>query len=53
MAIDVFEIDKSGFDLFNQDYSIIVVKNNKEVFGVNIPQRVRDNLFYEYNRRKQ
>lgn len=35
--ITLFQIDKSGSEIFEKDYSISVVKNKKVVYGINIP----------------
>ena len=44
--INLFQVDKSGSDIFEKDYSIVVVLDKKEVYGVNIPQSIKDNLIY-------
>ncbi|MBU2616758.1 MAG: hypothetical protein KKB79_02120 [Nanoarchaeota archaeon] len=44
MAITVFQIDKSGGDIFEKDYSIVLILNKKEVYGVNIPKKIKDEL---------
>ncbi len=49
MAIDLFEIDKSGYDVMERDYAIVVVKNNKLVYGYKINQKCRDDLVRELN----
>lgn len=46
--ITLFQIDKSGGDLFEKDYSIILILNQKEVYGINIPQKIKDDLGYHY-----
>ncbi|MAH07109.1 hypothetical protein CMI38_02570 [Candidatus Pacearchaeota archaeon] len=46
--ITLFQIDKSGSDIFEKDYSIVLIVDKKEVYGVNIPQNIKDcliNLF--------
>lgn len=48
MTIDIFEIDKSGQDILERDYSISVVKNNKYVYGYRISQKQRDILVNEF-----
>lgn len=42
--ITLFQIDKSGNEIFEKDYSISLVKNKKIVYGVNIPQELKDHL---------
>lgn len=44
MAITLFQIDKSGGDIFEKDYSIVLVLNQKEIYGVNIPKKIKDPL---------
>ncbi|MEK6823980.1 MAG: hypothetical protein AABY06_02995 [Nanoarchaeota archaeon] len=48
--ITLFQLDKSGGDIFEKDYSIVLVLNQKEVYGVNISQKIKDNLNYEYQK---
>jgi hypothetical protein len=64
VVIALFQIDKSGGDIFDKDYSVILVLNRKFVYGVNIPQKIKDpltNLFkqgelninhYSYKKKK-
>lgn len=42
--ITFFQIDKSGGDLFEKDYSVVLVVNKKEVYGINVPQKIKDDL---------
>jgi len=42
--ISIFQIDKSGGDIFGKDYSVVLVLNKKEIYGVNIPKSIKDNL---------
>ena len=46
MGITLVQVDKSGSDVFEKDYSIILVLNREMVYGVNIPQKIKDNLVY-------
>ena len=46
MVITLFQIDKSGSDVFEKDYSLVLVLNKKDIYGVNIPQKIKDNLVY-------
>ncbi len=48
--IILFQVDKSGGDIFEKDYSIVVVANKKKVYGVNIPQKIKERLIHEYKR---
>jgi len=49
MKITLIQIDKSGSDILDKDYSIVLIKNKKEVYGVNIPQKVKDSLLHSFN----
>ena len=49
MSIILIQIDKSGSDISDKDYSIVLIKNKKEVYGVNIPQKVKDSLLHLFN----
>ena len=42
--ITLFQLDKSGSDLFEKDYSIVLVLNKKEVYGINISQKIKDDV---------
>ncbi len=42
--ITLFQIDKSGGDIFEKDYSIVLILNKKEIYGVNIPKSIKDRL---------
>jgi len=42
--INLFQIDKSGGDIFEKDYSIVLLLDKKEVYGVNIPKSIKDEL---------
>ena len=48
--ITLFQIDKSGNDIFEKDYSLVLVLNKTEVYGVNIPQSIKDNLNYLFKK---
>ncbi len=46
--INLFQVDKSGNEIFEKDYSVVVILNKKHVYGTNIPQKIKDrvlNLF--------
>lgn len=47
--ITLFQIDKSGNEVFEKDYSIAIVVDRKHIYGFNMPQNIKDsllNLFY-------
>ena len=46
--ITLFQIDKSGGDIFEKDYSIVLVINKKKVYGINIPQNIKDDLINRF-----
>jgi len=46
MTINLFQIDKSGGNPFEKDYSIALVLDKKWVYGVNIPKDIKDRLIY-------
>lgn len=46
--ITLFQIDKSGRDIFEKDYSIVLIVNKEEIYGVNISQKLKDDLNYQY-----
>ncbi|MBU0930144.1 MAG: hypothetical protein KJ623_03680 [Nanoarchaeota archaeon] len=46
--INLFQIDKSGGDLFEKDYSIVLVVNAKKVYGINIAQNIKEDVIYQY-----
>jgi hypothetical protein len=48
--ITLFQVDKSGSDIFEKDYSIAIVKDKKVVYGANVPQAIKDRLNYLFNR---
>lgn len=48
--ITLFQVDKSGGDIFEKDYSIVLVVNKRGVYGVNIPQQIKDNLIYLFKK---
>jgi hypothetical protein len=50
--ITLIQIDKSGGDLFEKDYSIVLVLNKKDIYGVNIPKEIKDNLVYLFRQGK-
>ena len=47
---NLFQIDKSGNDVLEKDYSMILVLNKKEVYGINIPQSIKDKLVYLFRK---
>lgn len=50
--ITLFQIDKSGNYIFEKDYSVSLIKNNEEIYGVNIPQKIKDKIIYLFNNKK-
>ncbi len=50
--ITLFQIDKSGSDLFEKDYSVVLLLDKKVIYGVNIPQNVKDDLVSNFKRGK-
>lgn len=48
--VNLIQVDKSGGDIFEKDYSIMVVVNKNKVYGINIPQKIKDDLISEYKR---
>ena len=48
--INLFQIDKSGSNVFEKDYSIVLALNKKEVYGINIPQKIKDDLNYLFKK---
>ncbi|MDO8460301.1 MAG: hypothetical protein Q7S74_04285 [Nanoarchaeota archaeon] len=50
--ITLFQIDKSGRDIFEKDYSIALILNKKEIYGINVPQDVKDMITSLYKQGK-
>lgn len=50
--ITLLQIDKSGSDVFEKDYSIAMILNKKEVYGINVPQIIKDSILNEFNQGK-
>ncbi|MEK6893053.1 MAG: hypothetical protein AABX07_02525 [Nanoarchaeota archaeon] len=46
--ITLFQIDKSGRDIFEKDYAIVIIVDKKEVYGVNLSQDIRDNILHDF-----
>jgi hypothetical protein len=46
--VNIFQIDKSGRDLFEKDYSIVLILNKEKVYGVNISQEIKDKLLSQF-----
>jgi len=46
--VTLIRIDKSGGDIFEKDYSIVLTLNKKEVYGVNIPKKIKDSLVFDF-----
>ncbi len=49
MVISLFQIDKSGSEVFDKDYSIALIKDKQIIYGVNVPQHVKDQLIHLFN----
>ena len=47
---NLFQIDKSGGNIFEKDYSIVLIVDKKKVYGINIPQKIKNDLFYQFKR---
>ena len=47
--ITLMQIDKSGREIFEKDYSIALIKDKTKVYGVNIPQDIKDKLMHLFN----
>lgn len=50
--ITLFQVDKSGRDIFEKDYSIALIVNKKKVYGINIPQEIKDRVMHEFREGK-
>ena len=48
--ITLFQIDKSGNDIFDKDYSIVLLLNKKEGYGINLPQKMKDDLVSSFKK---
>jgi len=46
MSITLFQTDKSGGDIFDKDYSVVLVLDKEKVYGVNIPKKVKDRMVH-------
>lgn len=42
--ITLIQVDKSGNDLFEKDYSIVILVDKERVYGINIPKKLKDDL---------
>ncbi len=51
--VHVFQIDKSGKDIFENDYSIALVANKKEIYGINIPLSLKNLLLAQQLSKKE
>lgn len=50
--ITLFQIDKSGRDIFEKDYSIIMIVNKEDIYGINIPQKIKDVIMHLFRQEK-
>ena len=48
--VTLIRIDKSGGDIFEKDYSIVLTLDKKDVYGVNIPQKIKDSLVSDFKK---
>ncbi len=46
--VNLIQIDKSGREIFEKDYSIVVLVNHEDIYGVNIPQKIKDLVLKKY-----
>lgn len=49
---DIFEIDVSGNDVFDRDFSIAIVYNNKKRYGFRFPKYLQDQIIYNNRNNK-
>ncbi|MEK6926902.1 MAG: hypothetical protein AABX11_00570 [Nanoarchaeota archaeon] len=47
--INLIQIDKSGSDILEKDYSIVLIINKNNIYGINIPQKLKDKVLHEFN----
>src|SRR3989344_2855451 len=47
--ITLFQIDKFGNDLFEKNYSVVLIVNQKQVYEINISQKIKEDLNYQFN----
>lgn len=52
MAVVLIDIDKSGSDFFEKDYSIAAIVNKEEVYGYKVTQKLKDRLLYLFRNNK-
>lgn len=48
--ITLFQVDKSGRDILDKDYSVVLIVNKREAYGVNISQEIKDAVSHEFNK---
>lgn len=46
--ITLLQIDKSGRDIFDKDYSIVIIVDKREIYGINIPQEMKDRVLHDF-----
>jgi len=49
MTIIFIQIDKTGDDILNQGYSVIVAKNLKKIYYYRIPNKIKEKLIGEFH----
>lgn len=50
--INLIQIDKSGREIFEKDYSIALALNKKDIYGCNISQGIKDVVLNEFRNNK-
>ena len=50
MGITLLQIDKSGADVFDKDYSVVLILNKTEVYGFNVPKKIKDELIHLFKK---
>lgn len=48
MTITLFQVDKSGGDIFEKDYSIVLVANKELIYGTNIKKSIKDSIVHQF-----
>lgn len=46
--ITLFQIDKSGRDIFEKDYSVCLIVNKNEAYGINVEQRIKEIIIKDF-----
>lgn len=48
--ITLFQIDKSGSEIFEKDYPLALVKNNQVIYGINLQSDLKKQIIDLYNK---